>query len=303
MFGAAWSVRRTGAVSALVVLAVAAAVLGVRLSGEETSVDALIAREVASAARRGSGDYRPPTREQAARLAAAVGALSRGDIAAAEGVDALGYEVRELEHGGRRLLVLAEAQSDRRHWGAFVVEPDAASDLLVEIPHPVSDLATPQVGLELFTRTGARALLIAGAHRDAGEDGSADVAHRTDSAFEAAHRVLLVESSVVVQLHGFDDGRRDDPAEVVLSDGTDDPPSRLEQVQDAVTDEGFEVCLFRGGPRCRDLAARTNVQGRSAREAGSVFVHVEAAPRLRQEREPRRRLVEALTASLARDPG
>ena len=293
--------RRAGAVVALLVLVFAAGVLGVRLSGEELSVDALVAQEVEAAARRGSDDYRPPTREQAARLAAAVGALSRGDAGAAEDVESLGYEIRELEHDGRRLLALVEATTERRHWGAFVLDPDTASEVVVEVPHPTSDLATPQVGLELFVRTRARALLLAGAHRDAGQEGSADVAHRTDSAFEAVHRVLLRDDSVVVQLHGFDDGRRDDPADVVLSDGTDDPPGRLRDVRDALKDEDFEVCLFRGGPRCRDLAARTNVQGRSAREVGALFVHVEAAPALRRQREPRARLVEALAVSLAHD--
>lgn len=304
MSGAGGPLRRTGAVALLLVLVVVtAAVLAVRLSGEETSVEELVAREVEAAAPRGSGDYRPPTREQAARLAAAVGALSRGDTGAAEGVEPLGYEVRELEHGGRRLLALVEGTSKRRHWGAFVLDPDTASEVVVEVPHPISDLATPQVGLELFARTRARALLLAGAHRGAGEQDSADVAHRTDSAFEAVHRVLLRDDSVVVQLHGFDDGRRDDPADVVLSGGTDDPPGRLRDVRNALTDQDFEVCLFRGGPRCRDLAARTNVQGRSAREVGALFVHVEAAPALRRQREPRARLVEALAVSLARDRG
>lgn len=288
-----------GLVAGLVV----AVVLGVWLVREEPSVRDLVRSEVDAAASRDSEQYVEPTSEQAERVAAAVAALARDDVEQAEAVRDLGYSVRELDHDGRRLLALVEDRSPRRHWGTYVVAPRSSSRLLVEVPHPLSDLDTPQVGLQLFTRTGGRALLLAGAHRDAGSGDSADVAHRRDSVFEAVHRALLSESSVVAQLHGFDDGRRDDPDDVVLSNGTDDPPRLLRRLQEDLSDEGFGVCLFQGGPRCRDLAARTNVQGRSTRAAGGSFVHLELAPSLRRDPDPRGRLVEALATSLEREQG
>ena len=292
---------RRAPVRALVGLVVGSVVAGVllsRWSADELTLRQVVVDEVDAAARRDSGDYVPPTAAQADRLAAAVLALSRGRQEQAEDEAAdLGYRVREVEAGGQRLLALTE-QGRRRHWGAYVVAPSSGSDLLVEVPHPLSDLRTPEVGLELFQRAGARALLVAGAHRDAGEGDSADVAHRTDSVFEAVHRALLQESSVVAQLHGFDDERRTDPPDVVLSDGSDDPPVLLRRVRSALAGEGLEVCLFRGGPRCRDLAARRNVQGQSARAAGAVFLHVEAAPALRADAPGRRRLVDALLRGL-----
>ncbi len=302
MVGRGQDRRRKLFVGWLVLGSVVAGLLVARLAGEELSVRQVVLDEVAAAAPRGSSEYTPPTPAEAARLAAAATALAHDrPRQAEEEVDGLGYEVRELQAAGRRLLALTEEGPPRRHWGAYVVAPASASDLLVEVPHPVSDLWTPQVGLELFQRAGARALLLAGAHRDAGDGDSADVAHRTDSVFEAVHRALLRESSVVAQVHGFDDERREDPPDVVLSDGTDDPPALLRRARTALADEGLDVCLFRGGPRCRDLAARRNVQGRSARAAGAVFLHVEAAPALRSDAPGRRRLVDALLRGLGRD--
>jgi hypothetical protein len=73
--------------------------------------------------------------------------------------------------------LLREKKPIQKGWGLYVFRVDSTSNIIVEAPHPLYDRQTPSVALEIYRALDARALLIAGAHRNANPDESADVAH------------------------------------------------------------------------------------------------------------------------------
>lgn len=196
-------------------------------------------------------------------------------------------------------------------------------DLIVQAPHSVADRATDIQSAIALTRLGARALVLAGAHRCAARaesacsgrtricgDGRApyrtsDVAHSPDTRFHTAHLILTGAwpEAAVVQLHGFvvkgtdawvvlsDGSRESRPGDTALTGQVRDGvrawfrrPERAVSCQDP-DDERFDY---------RTLCARTNVQGRhlngvtdvcsdSAEAASGRFLHVEQAWEIRRE--------------------
>ena len=272
------------------------------LPAEEGDLSETVREIVEATPGRGEGAYATPSREEADAFAALAAAMEAGDLRTAKRrAHALDYRLVRFEDratGRRLLLAREEAQPDerpRRGWGTIVADPEGA-DVIVEVAHPESDIETPQVGVALFRTTGARALLVAGAHRDAFDDGRSDAAHAPGTPFDRAHAALL-PAGYVVQPHGFhrDD---DDYPDVVLSAGTAPPPPELEAVREAVEGAGFEAGVWAGGDHYESLAATTNRQGVSTREAGGSFVHVELDRDTRTDQESRERLAAALARAL-----
>jgi len=120
-----------------------------------------------------------------------------------------------------------------------VLNPRAKRQMLIEAPHPRSDLETELQAAELFLRLDARALLISGAHRCASVDASpcsgtttvcsasgsapyrkSDAAHAVDTLFHRAHKTLSDTELklTVLAMHGF--GHRVGMPELIISDGT-----------------------------------------------------------------------------------
>ncbi len=252
---------------------------------------------------RGSEGYARPSPEEASEFADLASSMEASDLdGARRSAEALDYTLVWYEDNatGRRLLMAREeadpSREARRGWGTLVADP-GGDDVLVEVPHPGFDINTPQVGAELFREAEARILLVAGAHRYAWDDERSDVAHAPDTSFDAAHKALL-PARYVVQLHGFHSGKNGRYPEVVLSGGVAPSPAGVEAVYRSMKGAGIDAGLFDGGSRFGDLAGTTNVQGDSAREAGSQFIHVELARDLRTQTADRSRLVEALAESL-----
>jgi hypothetical protein len=248
--------------------------------------------------RRSSGDYEAPSSLEARRMAQAYHAIRADRLdRAARLARRVGYAVRLYTDTvtRRRLVELAPARDRARPgWGLFLHDRGSRSRLVIEVAHPVADVDTEKVGVELFRRARATDLFVAGAHRRADRDGSADVAHRADSVFQAVHRATVGRGAVVIQPHGFDASRSERGfGDSVLSDGTPNPPPLLLRATDALRGAGYDVCLFTGQD-CSRLAAETNVQGQATREAGGVFMHVELARQIRVERADRVRVTTAL---------
>ncbi|WP_448206762.1 poly-gamma-glutamate biosynthesis protein PgsC/CapC [Azospirillum sp. sgz302134] len=157
----------------------------------------------------GSNAYAPPRLDQLLYIDAEVlrpllsdilagRAPTAEDLAAAGlAASALGYQLSIHEGGGRRTLLLTEAEGGERHWGtvAIALDPDAAP-YLVEVPHPLAELNTLEFGLSLFAQLGARALLVAGADPRANGDGSANVTLPTapPNLFSLVNQAILRES-------------------------------------------------------------------------------------------------------------
>jgi hypothetical protein len=237
--------------------------------------------------------YRPPTPAERRRFLAALRELRAGRPAAA-----LGFTARTGvdKKTGRRFGLLVNPPGERA-WGWYLVDLSAPARLVVEVPHPNSDLHTEEIGLALYQAVPGSVLLVAGAHRRA-DGGAADVAHRTDSMFHAVAGDLAERGLPQVQLHGFHDDNLPD-TDVVVSPGAGDPGVYVRRVAEAV-DADFRVC--RSWQRnCGRLEGTTNVQGRDAARRGTPFVHVEISRSVRDDHAAWSRLVRAI-ARAKREP-
>ncbi|MGX2993399.1 hypothetical protein JNUCC64_03745 [Streptomyces sp. JNUCC 64] len=229
--------------------------------------------------------YRAPGEAQREHLARGVGHLLDGDFAAAEQalgeVDFIVTRLTDTATGERYDEVASRGPGRGARWGRLYLDADAGVRWSVQVPHPVADRDTESLGAELLTGTPGGALVVAGAHRDAGRGDSADVAHRTDSAFHAIVSVLQERGIPGAQLHGFAKGPRR-PYDAVLSTGAArTAPTEATALADRMADGGLRVC--RGwADRC-PLEGITNVQGESARRHQVAFLHVELAPGARRE--------------------
>ncbi|MPZ83562.1 MAG: hypothetical protein GEV28_25480 [Actinophytocola sp.] len=232
--------------------------------------------------------YRPPL---PAELEA--GVLGLRAVLAGEATDslaALGFTVSPGVGDGRPYTLVADGADTERSWGAVVL-PDGAPRLVVEVPHPKSDLRTAQLGLELFRAVPGSALLLAGAHRHAG-GGAADVAHRTDSMFHVWAAALAAPE---VQVHGYAAASLPG-VDAVASAGAGSVTPAHEALRDALVAQGFRVCagwVDAGG----ELEGTTNVQGIAATERGTPFLHLELAPALRTDPAGRAAAVAAIAGT------
>lgn len=232
-----------------------------------------------------------------------------------------GYRVRHITQSGKDYLVLFDLLQSVGP--TIVLAKTPQRDLIVEAPHGIADRATDIQSAIALTRLGARALILAGAHRCASRsespcsgrsgicgDGRApyrtsDTAHNPDTRFHTAHLILTDAwpQSTVVQLHGF--GVKNTDAWVVLSDSSKEsrPGDRAlaGQVRDGIrtwfgTPKRAVSCQDPDDKRFsyRTLCARTNVQGRhlngvldvcgtTAESASGRFLHVEQAWEIRRE--------------------
>ena len=154
------------------------------------------------------------------------------DLRAGSPTDALtaaasrGYELfwyADKNDEGAVSYLLRESDPASRGWGLYVLRVLPASDVIIEAPHPISDDGTPAVAVKMFRALDARALLIAGAHRDANKDGSADAAHSPQTVFEAVHEAELQAvldngaEAIVLQVHGFASNKHPEYPQVILA--------------------------------------------------------------------------------------
>jgi hypothetical protein len=136
------------------------------------------------------------------------------------------YEVTTFvdSENGTSYCVLAEVAltgaGNKKAWGTFMTNLDAARELAIAIPHPLNDLDTPEQGIGVFKANRARSYMLSGAHRNANnQDGSScqssyfesDPAHDNRHMFQPASEALLSwyqtqlmeDQLVMVQFHGM----------------------------------------------------------------------------------------------------
>ncbi|SCF87745.1 hypothetical protein GA0115255_1096726 [Streptomyces sp. Ncost-T6T-2b] len=234
---------------------------------------------------RADSPYRPPGEEQRERLAKAVGSLLSGDAQGAERrLAPLGLGVTRLtdtDSGRRYDEIAATGPGESARWGRVYLNADSTVRWNAQVPHPVSDRDTEDLGIRLLEQNPGGALVIAGSHRRAGGNGEADVAHREDSAFHTIVVELQKRGVPGVQLHGFTDSS-DRPWDAVVSTGAvETAPAEVVALADRMDDDGLRVCRA-WEARC-PLEGRSNVQGRSAEREHAGFVHVELARHARAD--------------------
>ena len=172
--------------------------------------------------------------------------------------------------------------------GAYVFRRRALSPVVVEVPHSFSDLKTFAIGLELYLRLSAKALLVSGTQRRTGcaEEAQfclSDVAHARTSAFHAVHRALIEghPDRLVVAVHGFAE-RKGDPL-VVLSASKSrlalsGLAARLAQVLSAYSLR--PVATF--PDEIDRLGGTTGTQAKHTASASARFMHLELSRDLRE---------------------
>lgn len=246
---------------------------------------------------RSDGPYASPTDTQREQLAEGVGHLLEGETKEAQRLlAAVGFGVNRLTDSasGRRYDEVAATRPGKgEHWGRLYLNANSGILWNAQVPHPVADQDTEQLGVRLLEGAPGGALVLAGAHRRAGEEGAADVAHREDSLFHAIVLELQKRGVPGVQLHGF--ARSSErPYEAVLSTGAArNALNETSALADRLETDGLRVC--RGWSARCPLEGATNVQGRAAEDQGAKFVHVELAPAARGDGSDADTTAQALT--------
>lgn len=208
------------------------------------------------------------------------------------------FGVRVVRDGpGRRYAEIADRGDEtRRGWGRVYIDLDTAPRYSVQVPHPVADAYSDRLGTGVLRAAPGGILVVAGAHRRAGEGDAADVAHRRDTVFHAITVELVARRIPGIQVHGFADssvpGR-----DVVVSTGAGTvarPQGRT--MADALEDDGFRVCRA-WVDKC-PLEGRNNKQGRLAAAEDVPFLHVEVSRAVRGDASRTARAVAAMAKAV-----
>jgi hypothetical protein len=190
---------------------------------------------------------------------------------------------------GRRYAIYVDGA-----WGIVLVDLSTPARLVVEVPHPNSDLRTERMGAQLFRLTPGSVLLMAGAHRRAG-NGAADVAHNDGSLFNALAAEAADRRLPQIQLHGFADHNLPG-MDAIVSTGTTTAAPAAVRVADSLRSFGLATCWSWENSRGY-LEGLRNVQARTAFLAGSVFIHLELNWRVRGDDRLRSAAVRAVAAA------
>ena len=206
----------------------------------------------------GSNGFVQPTDEQITNWESLIDAVINDDIPAACSIirtNGFPYEVVnfiDTFNENQQYIILRENTPVQAGWGTFVFRTGKnISPLVVEVPHPVADWNTEIEGVEIFRKTGAQALLIAGTHRCANDAYSAcsgetiacgqvepyrisDVGHGVQNMFHVTHGLLVGcrSKTVAIQLHG---NSLSNCPDVFVSNGTVKPGAIAENLSEAVT--------------------------------------------------------------------
>ena len=242
-----------------------------------------------------SESYLPPTNKEQADFAELVSVLSKGDSAhavdLATGNDyTLNYYVDRGDDYAVSYL-LREQRPIQKGWGLYAFRVDSTNNIIIEAPHPLYDRGTLTAALDIYRALDARALLIAGAHRHANHDGSADVAHATESIFQSLHIALSQEIQaksgdvIILQIHGFHTSKHAGYPQVIFGLGKNGQTKEValaQRIKDALFEQGISAGICNGTEsELQDLCAETNAQGSVTNEG--AFMHIELDEKIRKD--------------------
>lgn len=241
-----------------------------------------------------SEGYLPSTQQEETDFSELVSMIVTGDLRRASALAnqndyTLNYYVDRGDNYAVSYL-LREQRPIQKGWGLYAFRLDSTNNIIVEAPHPLYDKRTPTIALDIYRALDARALLIAGAQRNANRDKSADVAHAPESIFQSVHIVLSHEIQtasgdvVILQIHGFHSSKHEGYPEVVFGLGENPLPKEVaiaQKIKDALSEQGISAGLCMGiGSELEDLCAKTNVQ--SSVTTVGAFIHIELDEKIRK---------------------
>jgi len=277
-----------------------------------TSLDQYVRDLKATIPGRGSNAFIEPNPTEIDQFGGAMQALLIGDLdTAREILDGVYYDLFVLnDDSGKSYLVAQERASPFRGQGTYIVDPQYARNVIVEVPHPLWDVNTPEEGVAILQGVEARALFIAGTHRCANPDtpsgcqgtttscdtGSipvriSDAPHFTRNFMYAAHgaTLQLVPAALSLNIHG----NTAEPYGIQISDGTrvhsDETPlvNRLRfALRDRVGADAGSCNWADDNLQARNLCGTDNAQGRLSNDSlepctqaadgpSGLFVHIE----------------------------
>ena len=199
--------------------------------------------------------------------------------AAASGLNPHGYDLLRFEDTTEQVahLMVRERQPMERGWALLLINlSPAARRVLVEVPHPIWDSQSPELGIEAYLSLVGSYFLMAGAHRYAsGRDSLvSDMARSRSSLFMALHRRLADRETTTLQYHGFKADDHPGYPNIIVSNGSPDPPPVLYRLQAALEAAGESTGVY-DGQSWGDLSGRINPQAAYSRAIGSGFFHLE----------------------------
>ena len=174
------------------------------------------------------------------------------------------------------LFILKENIPVLRGWGTYVFDPSATNDVAIEAPHPLWDTNSWEFAIRLFIKVDAQWFILAGTHRYCNTDSSSDMAHVTQSIFHVCHK--RTGTSKAIQIHGFSKtGDNAGYPDLVISNGTLNPPSILYTLETKYESKGFTAGVFSTTTysQLNNLGATTNKQGQWSNSNGKLFIHIE----------------------------
>lgn len=240
----------------------------------------------------GSNGYQPPTEAEINDFGLVFQYMKNGQHELIQPIlDQYGYVFLRFNHTAENpdtFYLIYEPAPITRGWGMYVLRPNYSKNVHVQVPHPLFDTNTPQVGARSFVRHRMRYYSIAGAHRFAnGEQGTnpvSDVARNHPSIFQRVHQVW--SDAQVLQLHGFNDSNSiyDGYPDVVISNGTLTPPPILYTLRDLLNQHAITGGVFDAQTQSQLslLGATQNPQGQWSAANGRVFIHYEMARFIRE---------------------
>lgn len=242
-----------------------------------------------------SEGYIVPTAKEQQDFAELVAMLGAHDIARAAQLAAqnnytlLNYQDRGDDKAMNYLL--RENKPIQKGWGLYAFRVNSTSNIIIQAPHPVYDRRTPTVAMDIYRALNARALMIAGSHRNANADGSADAAHTTESIFHSIHEALSQEiqiasgNAIILQIHGFHTSKHVDYPQAVFGFGEKMQGSEFDiaqKLEEALSQQSIRVGLCTGDI-WTDLCGTKNTQASITH--GALFIHIELDENIRKNDE------------------
>lgn len=123
------------------------------------------------------------------------------------------YEFIHFQHSSqnKEYLVLHEKphKENRYHWASLFINLSADSEFFIQVPNPFYENTSFEFGANLFEKSNARFLLLAGSHPWANRDGKSNVTKlgNKHTLFNLIHQVALRELNAIpllpIQIRGY----------------------------------------------------------------------------------------------------
>lgn len=255
------------------------------------SLTTIVTNIVKSIPKENSNDFIEPSLGQRGVFSSVLADIFRNDLSKiSTSLKSINYDLSIIKDKDTQIVyyVLSEKSNSFKGLGTYIISTNYTRNVIIEVPHPISDSRTDEEGVKILKAIGARGLFIAGTHRCANRTFStsfgktkacngfeeqfrtSDAGHFPNNFFQEAHKVTLTLSTIplVISLHG----NNDDIPEILLSDGTEVKSSSTSIVNKLKSQLRTNVgsCNLSSEPNY-NLCGTTNIQGTVSNNAANPY--------------------------------